>query len=452
MKFKRILKVVVFVVIFAVLLNVVTSATSINLSDSSNDYVGMTGIYQEPENSLDAVYIGSSSCYAFWLPTVAFDQYGIAVHPYYCASQPLSTTEYLIKEARKTQPDAVYVVNINTYQEYLLKNDVVMHRLTNYMPLSKNKLELTEFLCDYADLSFKERLEYYLPIIKYHDNWSELEGASFTGLENNVKSSNTFRWFFDEIEDISDIYINSGDITEEDDKKYAITDTLKDSIDSLLDYCEEEDVKVMFVTVPRAEESKKFVSQLNQINEYISERGFTTLNLMDSYEELHLDIRTDYYNDTHTNVHGALKFTKYMAEYLKETYGFGDKRGDENYYSWIEAEKEYSKYLDRYVLDFEYDFSKRDFSLETPEIARVAGDKEEVTVTWEETENADGYAVYRKTTETKWILLGSTQDTKYNDYNLKKDTTYIYTVVPYRTENGKQLYGNFEYNGKKIKL
>ena len=103
----------------------------------------MSGIYEEPENSLDAVYIGSSNCYAFWNPNIAWEEYGIAVYPYCCSTQPLLATEYLIKEARKTQPNAVYIVNINTLGDAV--SDVVIHRLLDFMPLSKNKLEF-EFL------------------------------------------------------------------------------------------------------------------------------------------------------------------------------------------------------------------------------------------------------------------------------------------------------------------
>ena len=98
-----ILKAVAFVLIFIILLFRVSRIMTVNSADM--EYQLMTGIYGEEENSLDAVYLGSSDTYAFWNPLIAYEEYGICVYQYNCSSQPLTVAENLIKEARKTQPD-----------------------------------------------------------------------------------------------------------------------------------------------------------------------------------------------------------------------------------------------------------------------------------------------------------------------------------------------------------
>lgn len=264
MKYKNLIRATSFILVFILAFSFVTQIVTV--SASNVEYQWMSGIYEEPEGSLDAVYLGSSNCYAFWSPNLAWEEYGIAVYPYTCSSQPLVVAEYLIKEARKTQPDAVYVVNINTLGDGSV-SDTVMHRLLDFMPLSQNKLELTDYLCDLANLSFSDRLEYYLPIIRYHEKWAELTADNFSTEINDLKGGNTHTWHLGDVKDVSANYKTS-------EESYDISEALEDSINSLLDYCDKEDVKIVFVTVPRAEAKIETVQKFNTVNKLITDRGY----------------------------------------------------------------------------------------------------------------------------------------------------------------------------------
>lgn len=113
--FKSLFKVVIFTVVLVML---VTSATGVlAVSMCPRTYNAVTGFYEEEENSADAVYIGSSNVLAYWNPMLAWEEYGIAVPNFACNAMPISCLEYFLKEAHKTQPDAVYIMNINTLGE-----------------------------------------------------------------------------------------------------------------------------------------------------------------------------------------------------------------------------------------------------------------------------------------------------------------------------------------------
>ena len=73
----------------------------------------------------------------------------------------------------------------------------------------------------------------------------------------------------------------------------------------------------------------------------VEERGYTVLDMREKADEIGLDYTTDYYNRSHTNMHGALKTSKYLTEFLLEKYDFEDKRGNSRYAAWDEA---YLKY------------------------------------------------------------------------------------------------------------
>ena len=75
-----VLRVAAFWALFALLLYPVTRVFSHYPDYRSYHTIG--GFYEEEADSLDAVYLGSSNCYAFWNALVAWHSHGLAVYPY----------------------------------------------------------------------------------------------------------------------------------------------------------------------------------------------------------------------------------------------------------------------------------------------------------------------------------------------------------------------------------
>ncbi len=443
---KKLLRATAFVVIFAFIFNNISRTFTISSED--HEYQFMAGLYEEEENSLDAVYIGSSNVYAFWNPLVAWEEYGIAVHTYASSSQPFMIAKYLLKEARKTQPDAVYIFNTNTVCNDglggLADNDVAMHRVLDSMPASLNKIELTNYMANVADFSWSERMEYFFPIIKYHSRWNELDESYYNAELNGFKGADTYDYYFGNVKDVSDKYVTTS-------KKGEISDELKQSVTDLLDYCDQQKVKAVFVTAPRAEKKKADVAKINAVNAIIESRGYPMLDLIENYEDANLDFTQDYYNRRHTNIHGSIKYTHYLSEYLIENYGFRDKRNDPAYESWNKGFQEYFTLMEPYVMDFELDPNHRNFDLKRTKI-KLSHQEYGVEVSWKKVEGADGYAVFRKEDDSQWTMLTKTNELSYIDKGYTEDTLYRYTVVPYSVKGGERYYGDYNYKGKKIEI
>jgi len=213
MNLKQGIRATVFLLIFAVLFTNISRIFT--LSSEDHGYHGMAAIYEEEEKILDAVYIGSSNTYAFWNPMVAWEEYGIAVHTYTCSSQPFLIAEYLLKEARKTQPDAIYLFNVNTIGDEGLggsaSDSTIMHRILDSMPLSLNKLKLTDYMSDIAGFSFSDRLEYYFPIVKFHSRWDDIDSTHFSVTPNNYKGADFYNYYFDRRIDVTKKYKKTQD-------------------------------------------------------------------------------------------------------------------------------------------------------------------------------------------------------------------------------------------------
>ncbi len=442
MRKKEFLRAVAFAVLFILCFRPVSRLFS--QPEDRRNYQWVGGFYEEPEASLDAVYIGSSNCYAFWNPLLAWESHGITVYPYATNDQPFAATSYLITEVRKTQPDALIIVNLNSLRDTVI-NVNNMHYLLDNMPFSLNKLRLTQYLCEEEGLSLGNSMEFYLPIIRYHERWSKLKQKDFDFTFNGLKGASNYATHMQNIQDVTALY-KFGAAPKEPEPEVV------QMVDDLLDYCDENRVKILFVTVPRAEREQDTVDEFLYLNRRIESRGYPVLDMMDKLQQTGIEPARDYYNDHHTNVHGSIKFTRYLADYLVANYGFQNKRGDARYESWDAGREKYSGYMDGYVLDLEYNGSPRDYSLTEPASLKAKKQEGAVVLTWQSVEGAAGYAVYKKTGSGRWKWAGETAAATWTDAAPAKESTITYRVVPMGfSEDGSVVYGKFAYKGISVK-
>ena len=69
--------------------------------------------------------------------------------------------------------------------------------------------------------------------------------------------------------------------------------------------------------------------------------------------------------------------------------------------------------------------------LKTPTLDKVTAETAQVTMTWKKVSGATDYAIYRKSGTKSWIKIGTVDSREmllYVDKNVKKGTTYAYTV------------------------
>lgn len=64
-----------------------------------------------------------------------------------------------------------------------------------------------------------------------------------------------------------------------------------------------------------------------------------------------------------------------------------------------------------------------------------------VTLTWEKTEGATGYTVYRLSEDGEYKAVKNIGTNKFKNSGLETGVSYSYKIAPYRTVNGKKIYG-----------
>ena len=339
----RIVKSAIFLLVFYILFFLI-SHVLVGEIDTYN-YQQSAGFFEEPKDSLDAVYIGASPTFTSWIAPLAWKKYGIAVRTFANDNQPLVAAQNLLKIARKEQPNAVYMVAINGLYETDDLTAESVHRTTDFLPYSFERFSLIHMLCNDFNIRREERLALHIPIIRYHYRWDSLSKNFFCREIENTKGGFAQQSFLNEADDIS------GDFCETNERS-PLSDFTQEALAGLLNYCEKENVKVVFVLSAQYRD-EQVQKQYNTIIDEINESGFPLINEFLDFNTIGLNDHTDFYNSNHSNIHGALKITDYLAKYLIENYEFEDKRGNSVYKSWDEAYDQYSEIVKSYLTNEE---------------------------------------------------------------------------------------------------
>ena len=330
--FKKFIKIVAALLVFVLLFNCVQNVLVGDIDDNRST-MRFNGFYKTEAGSLDAVLLGSSASYAYFIAPYVWHEYGVTIYPFASSAQPIQATKFLIEEARKAHPDAVYIINLAAVRSIVSQER--LHILFSDWPLSMNKLSAIDYICDSYGYTDEDKIQYIAPIVTFHNRWSELNEYDFGKLYDDYKTGNYYPSFLKLSTDV-------GSIGRLDDELIVpLAENVEAAVADLLDYCQEENVKVQFIITPQSTKSKKIVGWFNVAKGMAEERGYTVLDMREKANEIGLDYAVDYYNNSHTNMHGAFKTSRYLTEFLLDKYDFADKRGNSEYAEWDEA---YLKY------------------------------------------------------------------------------------------------------------
>lgn len=433
-KFGKWLRSAVFI---AGVLAIVAGVTAVFKITDPRIYQVVRGFYEEREDSLDGVYIGASNVYSYWQAPIGWGEYGVTVYPMSVPNMPAKAVKFMIEECRKTQPDALYIINLNSFKNTDF-TEVHMHNTMDHLPFSATKVRMIETLCEQAGFTGLEKLEFYLPFVRFHSGWNELSRESLDRKLEGLKAGSKYSSFVDKVKDVSKEYRTT-------DNTVKLNAGQEDTLEELLQYCKETQVKILFVVVPQIIQDESVIGQLNGICEIIQEQGFDVLNLMNAVDDIGLNLTVDMYNDAHLNVHGSMKFMRFMAPYLQDTYGFEDKRGNPDYADWDKAYADYLDEIEWYTMDFERMGYPRNYDLEIPKKIKYAPYNDTCTVSWNAVEGADGYWVYRRSDGSNWEKIAEVDASEvcFTDMNLEAYVDYIYTIVPVSLEADTTWFGDY---------
>jgi hypothetical protein len=318
-----------FLLIFAVLFIVVTEVLKDKRVELEYDVTSkVKGFYQEPDNSLDFVFIGSSQLYAAIAPNVLFEEFGITSYDFAANEQPMWISYYYMKEALAHQNPKAIVLDVFTMYGNEYEKEGATHINLDDLPWNLNKIQAIQ-----ASVPKGERGAFYFELVKYHDTWNMLD-------KHKVMSSfwderNVYRGYSPFV--VPHVYAESApqDVIDQTERE-PMGDMAKEWLDKMIELTREEGVDLILIKTPNghADRQKLYLT----VEDYAKEQGIPFLNM-----------NTVFDGEAHINIIHAEKVTRYVGEYLTERYEVTDKRQDPAFAQWHEDGKYFYHKKDKCV-------------------------------------------------------------------------------------------------------
>ena len=297
-KWKR--ELVGWIALLAALGLFVTLATAL-LRPERSDYGSTWRAYlQEPDDSIDVLFFGSSMVYCDVVPAAFWEETGASAYVMGGSEQTMPITYRYVRQAFRTQsPQVIFVEATGTfYHRYMSYTAINL----DYMPRS------AEWLSAVASAAEPEQRALRLfPLAAYHARWVELPlsqlAAPLKKTGPDLLAGYTFVSGVGEIGEVS----TRSDLTL-DEALYAENLAW---LEKIYDFCQKQDTSCVFYLAPSY--SRLPEAWVSKLQTDLQAYGAQLLDLNGNMDEMGIDPQQDFYDYLHFNCFGAAKFSRYMG-------------------------------------------------------------------------------------------------------------------------------------------
>lgn len=291
----------------------------------------IVSFYEETEDSLDAVFIGSSHLYYSIYPFQLWEDYGIKSSVIGGDGVGIPLEYYCVKEAiREQHPDVIVVDLYKAFSDQKLENISYMHNLVNAWPLSRNKIQMI------SDLVPEEnQIEFYMPLYLYHTRWKEITESDFDRQTCYTKGAAPQFGIYD-----------ASNFSELDKKeKQEVPRTALTYIQKIIDVCAENKVELIFTVIPYETTAEEMDQQriFNQLEDELKSENVLYYNGFHMIDELGINVKEDFFDSGHLNYNGGVKLSAYIGKILSEK-GIGNN--SEKNDTWKVQDQLWHAYID----------------------------------------------------------------------------------------------------------
>lgn len=289
-------------------------------------------------NTVDAVMVGTSGMDRYWIPSQAYEEYGMTVYTLSTGGQPAWLFEYVIEEAFTYQNPELIVIDMRSLGQGDVEESKMDARarsvLDSLEPISVNRVRAGLKTMEVFHENYEDKprfdISYLLSVAKYHEMWLDEEYLTKQHLSDR---QHKFLGFY--INKRHSIEVTPQEKVIWDSEYYEQLDPLaEEALYDLLEYLKDKDVNVLFALTPKFSTVQE-VGRMNTVMDILEKEGVGYINFCETDEEGNflyvpdLNSQTDFYNKDHTNYYGAEKFTRVFSAYLDEQYDLPDHRGEE---------------------------------------------------------------------------------------------------------------------------
>ena len=327
---KKVKKISGCVFLFGIVLAVVLSLNKLTLNRTSQGCIQLHDFYGLKDHTVDVLFIGSSHVYYSVNTCMLYEDYGIASYLLASPGQPVWISYYFLEEALKTQSPKLVVFDICTL--YQKAADV---GASSWPSLISMKPSVTKWNAIRAVNSEGKQLDAvgaFFSFPYYHTRYDELTKQDFY----NTKRVR-YNGYKPEFSRISKEELKEWEGVDRTEfaKIGTITGRTETYLRRLIELCRDRGILLLLVNAPYVNHTSEKQQAYNYIRTIAEEYGVPFLDA--NYDSrISVDNARDFFEPSHLNYAGSLKYTKYLAQTLNE-YGLSDRRGDDHYRHWEEV-------------------------------------------------------------------------------------------------------------------
>lgn len=327
----KILKVVAFITLLAIIVVSVTDLLKYKRYGSWPNTKTVVEMYQLPTNSIDVVSLGPSSNMCSFDGLRLYGEYGVSAYNLGTTQQPVIASYYLLKDFLKTQtPKIVYLEMLCCFR----KNDEANYRqVFDHMKFSRDKIKAVS---EHAKVEGAySTASYIFPLLQYHTRWKEVTQDNFNDEAANSIWANGY---------LLKSYVKDeryGGVSKIGNDRREMEDEAKEYLPKIIELCKSNGIELVLYSIP----SKTYDgSMYNTCLDIAREYGVTYVPLFTtkSLAETGFSFATDTEGGNHPNSRGAAKITEKLYAVGKELVDLTDHRGDPNY-AWLD--EDYQRYV-----------------------------------------------------------------------------------------------------------
>ncbi len=306
-----------------------------------NNYYTTEGFYEEPDDTVETLFLGASVMQSSVSPMEMYQEYGINSYNLGTEQQPVLGSYYWLRETYDHHSETLKTVVFDVSALRSKSKDSFYHKCLDNMKFSKNKLQAAY---EYKEKDIGDTVSFLVPLLSYHGRWNSLEESDFekyswekdTGTRGYYYIKNSYF----RKEGLDGVVINSPVLDENAEPAELLEHSLE-YLDRMVKFCEEKGIKLVFVkTATRIWDS----SLHNAVQALADGYGieFYDFNFDPLYSTNGFIHAYDSGSDgKHLNYYGAYKFSRWMGEYLVNECGATDVRDNPKYDFMKDQYKEY---------------------------------------------------------------------------------------------------------------
>lgn len=293
---------------------------------------------EQPEDSYDVFFIGTSELKTAVYPGAIFQTNGITSYNYAVTNKSALTMYYQLEYILRYQKPKVVCCDFSALYDDTLpsERESVYRKVVDTMPDFDLKWDMIKSIHE-MDPN-QSVLSYLFPMLRYHSIWSELEERHFQEdyvyqdmSENYYNGCSLIKGVYDgEAYDITPV------IWEAEKSEEQISSQNAKWYDKMITLCHENDIIIVALFPPDFGGVGDKVARWETTTAYLESRGVDIIdyNNLDAAERIKLNVAEDYIDNGHMTYRGSLKVSRDLAYILYARYGIKDYSGTEKAKQW----------------------------------------------------------------------------------------------------------------------